>query len=395
MMQELVGQELGKYRLIRLLGQGGFAEVYLGQHIYLKSEAAIKILHTRMTREQVLGFVQEAQVIARLIHPNIVRVLDFDVASNGVPFLVMDYCPYGTLRQRHANTSPLPLATVLSYVEQVAPALYYAHENKLIHRDIKPENMLIGPQNQILLSDFGIASSAHSTSSMSAQIPIGTIYYMAPEQIQAQARPASDQYALAVTVYQWLSGVLPFQGSPTEVIAQHLTLMPPSLVDQIAHFPKEGEKVIFQALAKDSKERFASVQNFATALHQSYIGELIDQPSSPPPDLRGSVGPKAALRMTPSLPPPILPLPPTTQQSMAEASRLQEVMPTMTPAAQNRPSTSSVRKLSPRAWLSILGLMVILASLIGGGMYVAGTQNMQHRAMVGPDSNGKRGEDWL
>ncbi|HZR40515.1 MAG TPA: protein kinase, partial [Ktedonobacteraceae bacterium] len=94
-MTDYIGQQLGNYRLTHLLGQGGFAEVYLGQHVYLKTQAAVKVLHTRMTQEQIAGFMQEAQVIAGLVHPNIVRVLDFSVTDKGVPFLVMDYCPNG------------------------------------------------------------------------------------------------------------------------------------------------------------------------------------------------------------------------------------------------------------------------------------------------------------
>ncbi len=122
----------------------------------------------------------------------------------------MDYCPDGTLRQQHSKGERIPLSTVVSYVQQVTDALQYAHDHKLIHRDIKPENMLIGQRNDILLSDFGIAATAHSTSSMSTQVPVGTIPYMAPEQIQAQARPASDQYALGIVVYEWLCGTRPF-----------------------------------------------------------------------------------------------------------------------------------------------------------------------------------------
>jgi serine/threonine protein kinase len=197
MAKDLIGQQLGNYRVVKLLGRGGFAEVYLGQHIRLSKQAAIKVLHAHLSDAEIRGFEQEARTIAELEHPHIVRVLDFDV-SNGIPFLVMDYCPDGSLRQRHPKGECVPLSTVVSYTKQVAKALQYAHDQRHIHRDIKPENMLIGRYNDILLSDFGIAATAHSTSSMSTQLPVGTIPYMAPEQIQAQARPASDQYALGV-----------------------------------------------------------------------------------------------------------------------------------------------------------------------------------------------------
>jgi len=169
------GQQLGNYRLERLLGRGGFAEVYLGYHLRLQRQAAIKVLLASLSEQEVEPFEQEARVIAALDHPNIVRILDFDV-QNGIPFLVMDYLPHGTLRQRCAQGECVPLPTVVSQVKQVAEALQYAHDQRLIHRDVKPENMLIGRRGEVVLSDFGIAAIAHSTSSMTAQASVGTIH---------------------------------------------------------------------------------------------------------------------------------------------------------------------------------------------------------------------------
>jgi len=268
MMRDLIGQQLGNYRLVNLLGRGGFAEVYLGQHVRLSMQAAIKVLHAHLSDEEINGFQREAETIANLIHPHIVRILDFDV-SNGIPFLVMDYCAHGTLRKRHTKGERVPLSAVVSYIKQVAKALQYAHDQKLIHRDIKPENILIGRHDDILLSDFGIASTAHSTSSMSMQVPVGTIPYMAPEQIQAHARPASDQYALSIVVYEWLCGERPFEGSYTEIFAKHLMTPPPPLRQKEPTLSPDVEQVVLTALAKDPHQRFATVQAFATALEQA------------------------------------------------------------------------------------------------------------------------------
>src|SRR5439155_5618190 len=137
-MTERVGQQLGNYTLIRRLGEGGFAEVYLGEHIHLGTQAAIKILHTQLSTDNVDEFRIEARTIARLVHPHIVRVLEFGVEDK-TPFLVMDYAPNGTLRQRHLKGTRLPLLTIISYINQIDDALQYAHDEKLIHRDIKPE----------------------------------------------------------------------------------------------------------------------------------------------------------------------------------------------------------------------------------------------------------------
>jgi eukaryotic-like serine/threonine-protein kinase len=157
-MADLVGQQLGNYHLVRLLGKGAFAEVYLGRHVLLETQAAIKVLHTKLTNDELEGFLTEARILRRLEHSHIVRVLDFAV-EDGSPFLVMEYAPYGTLRQRHPQSAPIPLDTIVSYVKQVVSALQYAHDARLIHRDVKPENMLVGKRHEVLLSDLALSPS--------------------------------------------------------------------------------------------------------------------------------------------------------------------------------------------------------------------------------------------
>jgi serine/threonine protein kinase len=144
LMAGRIGQPLGHYRLDHLLGTGGFAEVYLGTHLHLGMQAAIKLLQTQLaTAGEVEKFRLEARTIAMLEHPHIVRVLDFGVEA-GTPYLAMEYAPAGSLRQHLPAETPLPPASILPYVVQVASALHYAHEQQLIHRDVKPENMLLG-----------------------------------------------------------------------------------------------------------------------------------------------------------------------------------------------------------------------------------------------------------
>jgi thiamine transporter ThiT len=272
-MADHSGQKLGNYRLLRLLGKGGFADVYLGEHIYLKTAAAIKVLHTQLTSEDMEGFLNEARTIAHLVHPHIVRVTDFGIEGE-TPFLVMDYAPNGTLRQRHPKGTQLPLSLIISYVKQIAGALQHAHNERLVHRDIKPENMLLGRQNELLLSDFGIALVAQSSRYPSPQEIVGTAAYMSPEQIQGRPRPASDQYSLGVIVYEWVSGDRPFHGSFTELCTQHMFAAPPPLREKIPTISPDVEQVITRALAKDSHQRFMTIQAFANALEQSYQSEL-------------------------------------------------------------------------------------------------------------------------
>src|SRR5437764_9835489 len=137
-MTNRVGQQLGSYQLISLLGEGGYAEVYLGEHVHLGTQAAIKVLHTQLTSDDMEQFRTEARTIAHLEHPHIVRILDFGVEDK-IPFLVMSYAPNGTLPQRQPKGAILPVTTIVSYVQQIADALQYAHDEKLIHRDVKPE----------------------------------------------------------------------------------------------------------------------------------------------------------------------------------------------------------------------------------------------------------------
>lgn len=267
-MADRMMEQIGNYRIIRLVDRGGFAHVYLGEHIYLGTQVAIKILNTKLTVDDRNDFLTEARTIAHLVHPHIVRVLDFGV-HNGVPFLVMDYAPDGSLRQRYPKGTRLPLNTTVAYVKQIASALEYAHNHKLIHRDIKPENILVGHDNQLLLSDFGIAVVARSSLSQSTQEVVGTVAYMAPEQVEGKPRPASDQYALAILVYEWLCGERPFHGSLTEIATQQLLSSPPSLRERAADIPPAVEQVILRALAKDPKQRYGTIGDFAQALEQA------------------------------------------------------------------------------------------------------------------------------
>src|SRR5215471_5347657 len=230
-MNNRLGEQLGNYRLLRLLGQGGQASVYLGEHVYLKSQAALKVSHTVLTEGERAVFLREAQSMVRLTHPHIVRVLDFAV-ENGMPFLVMEYAPLGTLRQRHPKGTKVPLGLILSYVKQAASALQYTHDHGLIHRDIKPANLLLNSHDQVLLSDFGLVMLAPQLLPSEVTEPmeksqVGTTSYLAPEQLRGKAQPVSDQYGLGVVVYEWLCGKPPFGGSFLEVAVQHVSTEPP------------------------------------------------------------------------------------------------------------------------------------------------------------------------
>ncbi|GAC1632318.1 MAG: hypothetical protein NVS4B11_33090 [Ktedonobacteraceae bacterium] len=364
-----VGQQIGNYRLDRLLGHGGFADVYHGTHVYLNTQAAIKLLHTQLDTEGTEEFRNESLTIAHLIHPHIVRVLDFNVEDNR-PFLVMDYAPNGSLRERHPKGTRLPSATVVSYVKQVASALQYAHDQKLIHRDVKPGNMLLGHHNELLLSDFGIALASQSSRSQQTEdVVIGTMSYMAPEQIQGKARPASDQYALAAVVYEWLCGAKLFRGSYIELVTQHLSAPPPRFEEHGVHVPPAVEQVVRRALSKDYHQRFPRVQDFAQALELAYQTPSAFASSGIPP----APGQSIVLPSPPTQAPPVAaaPLTEKTYPVSGQSSMLQAFPPIRTS------TTTSIMKKTGRVVRrgAIVSLVVLL--LLGLGL-CAGSFALYH-----------------
>lgn len=265
-MLNLTGQRFGNYQLTRRLGTGGFGEVYLGTHIHLRREAAIKILLNLDTNENE-QFLKEARIISRLIHPHIVTVFDYDIVGE-TPFIVMMYAEQGALHQRYPPGTRMHLSEVVKYISQAAEGLQFAHDRHVIHRDVKPENMLLGPNGDLLLTDFGIAVMWSDTHSIGTRTVGGTQIYMAPEQYQRRPRPASDQYSLAITAYEWLSGTRPVD-SPIGLGLLQMAqpaLQIPSPRHYVPELPPGLDDVLRRALASNWEARFPSVREFAQEL---------------------------------------------------------------------------------------------------------------------------------
>jgi cytoskeletal protein RodZ len=371
-----IDHQWGNYRLIRLLGKGGFAEVYLGEHIHLHRYAAVKVLNATLNAKDAQMFLQEARIVGEIDHPHIVRLLDFNLRGSQ-PFLVLEYAPHGTLRAKHPTGQLVPFLLIQSYIEQIARALAYVHERKFVHRDVKPANMLIGQEGQILLGDFGIATVWHNTASMQTELLAGTLAYMAPEQIQGQPRAASDQYALAIVAYQWLTGRTPFSGSAQEVMAQHLMTPPPVASSLNPDIPPELDQVLSRALAKDPHARFASIQAFATAFQQALLSPqqgadlaldtvaeqaairvttFEDAATADPEDV-------AAKAMTP-LPPVVAPLPVPTALAASPSQVLRPTPPELAAASPLSPQSlpKSRRSLRQKIALSLTAVLILLGS---------------------------------
>jgi len=276
--EDFIGKQFGHYQLVEFLKGGGFGLVYKAEHTKLHRKVALKLLKPELVAndEKVAAFEREADIIANLTHPKILDIYHYDV-FHGIPFIVMPFIEQGSLLKLHPRGSRLNPETIVSYVIQIAEALQYAHDQKIVHRDIKPDNVLVG-KHGLLLTDFGIAITAHSLQSLSLQEAVGTLPYMAPEQFEGQAQIWSDQYSLAVVVYEWLCGKVPFSGgSYFEFYDKHKKEAPPSFKLQGVEVLPSVEAVVMKALAKEPKERFPNIVDFATVLEKACIKPTDDK----------------------------------------------------------------------------------------------------------------------
>ena len=209
----LAGRALGPYRLIQGVGRGGMAEVYLAEDERLQRKVAVKVLPATLASEGAFlaRFEREAKAAARLQHPNILAVYDYGQQEN-ITYLVMPFIGGGSLAQIIARArGPLPLDKIVKWTGEIGSALKYAHDQGIIHRDVKPGNMLVGPDEHLLLADFGIAKVMDaSTALTNTGAAVGSPEYMAPEQASSMAEYRSDIYALGVVVFQMLTGRVPF-----------------------------------------------------------------------------------------------------------------------------------------------------------------------------------------
>lgn len=284
--------KLGAYQLVRRLGEGGMAQVYLARDVRLGRDVAVKVLDRRLAdrsgfRER---FLREARVAAALDHPNIVPLYDFG-EENGVLFLVMPYVSGGSL-QDQLNRAPLPMSEVVAYGSQLTDALAYAHKRHLVHRDVKPANILIHSDGRLMLSDFGLAKILDSgmQPAVSRNHPdAGTPEYMAPEQIEGRTEARSDLYGLGVVLYLLMTGRLPFNGSSSNAVMEaHLYRLPESPRRLNPDVTPALEMVVMQALAKRPEDRFTTSSEMGAALMTALVaGEssplTFENPISPLP----------------------------------------------------------------------------------------------------------------
>ncbi len=263
-----LGRQLGKYRVIKLLGGGSFAWVYEAIDRDLEIPVALKILRPEFAgqAEAEARFRREAAIAARLRHPNIVTVRDVGQIE-GASFVAMDLLPV-SLGRRLEVVGPLPETEVVRVGLDVAAALATAHAGGVVHRDIKPDNILIGPHGEFVVADFGLARALSADPGLSAQQVMGTPHYFSPEQARgAELDGRSDLYSLGVTLFRAATGRLPFEGEEWYAVArQHIEAPPPRVRQYAPSLTPEFEAVVDRLLRKDAAERFATALQLADAL---------------------------------------------------------------------------------------------------------------------------------
>ncbi len=297
----------GRYRVLRPLGTGGMASVYLAEDLRLGRRVAVKILHEQFASDPsfVARFEGEGRMAAALSHPNIVQIYDVG-HDNDRRYIVMEYVEGETLKETVARQGALPVPRALAIIGGVLSALEFAHAHNLIHRDIKAQNILLTRDGAVKVTDFGIArevgGGAAPTLTATGMI-IGTAQYFSPE--QAQGRPAtaqSDVYSAGVVLYEMLTGRLPFEGdNPFAVAMQQINGVPPRPTRLNAAIPPAVEAVVLRALAKDPTARFASARDMKAAVDGALGGS-----NEPTRVSRASTAPTVVARPTtpPSVPRP-------------------------------------------------------------------------------------------
>jgi serine/threonine-protein kinase len=262
----------GRYRIVRKLGSGGMANVYLAEDEDLGRRVAIKILNDRYANDDLFieRFRREAKSAAALSHPNIVSVYDRGEAE-GTYYIAMEVIEGRSLKELIMTRGPLPLAQALAFTHEILEALRFAHRHGIIHRDIKPHNILIG--ERLKVTDFGIARAGASQMTEAGSI-MGTAQYLSPEQARgAPVTASSDLYSVGIVLYEMLTGKVPFTGdSAIEIAMKHLNDAPKPPSKIRPEIPDELDQVVLRALAKNPEDRYQSAEEFSEDLHRVEAG---------------------------------------------------------------------------------------------------------------------------
>jgi hypothetical protein len=382
-----VGQSVGDYEVLSILGLGGMGKVYKVRNVISDRVEAMKVLLPDLNSHQSLAdrFLREIRLLASLNHPNIAALRTALTYENQL-VMIMEFVDGETLANRIAR-APISTAEAVNYSEQILSALSYAHKHNIIHRDIKPANMMLTPQGVVKLMDFGIARSGTDGSLTSTGTTLGSLNYMPPEQVRGEAADArSDIYSFGISLYELLTGKLPFQGdSQYSLMTAQLNQTPPSPISLRADVPPALNEIILMAMAKEPADRFQSADAFCNALKSVPVSALPSPgttfaaaskspaPMSSDDTLMGTLAPGAGAMGRMASPPATtqaavrVPVPPA-------APRTPSAIPTvpMGPAASVAAAESAPAAfMPPPARSSSRGLWLAMGSLLGAGVLIA------------------------
>jgi serine/threonine-protein kinase len=336
----------GRYRVERKLGSGGMADVYLAEDEELGRKVALKVLNERHANDEqfIERFKREARNAAGLNHPHIVRVYDRGEV-NGTYYIAMEYLDGPTLKELLVRKGPTPPLTAIKFAREILSALSEAHKHQIVHRDIKPHNVIVSPDWNVKVADFGIARSGASQMTEAGSI-VGTAQYLSPE--QARGKPVdqrSDLYSLGVVLYEMLTGKVPFTGdAAVEIAMKHLSVVPepPSkLRPEVSH---DLDAVVMRALAKDPDDRYSSAEEMDADLARVARGASVSHRTEEAMTRVMAADTAAATAIVPAA----------------------GVTPVPAPPSYRPPSyyEDSGRKRSP--WPMILGILAVAIAAVGG-----------------------------
>ncbi len=287
MIDPFIGKTIGKYEIVEYIGRGATADVYKAYQPVLERYVAIKLLHPFLSEdpEFLIRFQTEAKAAARLRHPNIVQVIDFDTL-HGMYYLVMEFIDGTTLKSKlqelNANQQRLELDEAIRIIRAVATGLAYAHMHGLIHRDIKPANIMLGRNHEVILTDFGTAKIVGGAQHTASGVTVGTAAYASPEQVLSQPTDArSDIYSLGVVLFEMLAGQPPFQADTgVALFLKHITDPVPNPRLLNPALPHDIETLIYKAMAKKLEQRYQSADALIADLDRIGTPEAITPPSA-------------------------------------------------------------------------------------------------------------------
>ena len=357
-MEDLTGKQLGQYQVIEPLGEGGMAAVYKAFQPGMERYVALKILPRVFADDPTFvgRFKQEAQVIAKLTHINILPIFDFGTAD-GYTYIVMPYIKTGDLSDVMRG-DPLPLPFVRKIISQIGDALQYAHSHGLVHRDIKPSNILIDERENCLLSDFGIAKIVGSSMQFTQTgAIIGTPAYMSPEQINGEELDGrNDIYSLGIVLYEMVTGRPPFKAeTPPAILVKHLHDPMPPPRKYAPDISEELEAVILKSLARDREDRYTNVSEMVQALKRAIPEDLV---------LKSEVF-EEKLEVAPTLVEEEAPGLEVTAEELPVLEETKTTPEVMHPELE--PAEKPKRKVSKWVWW--LGGLVVVAGIVLGVMF--------------------------